>query len=150
MKKFCICFSIILIIISVFAACNKTATEEGTADAGTASKTSTSYKPPVVVDPTFDDRTVGSVQTSEKFGGGSEYYIEYYDENGFVVKSEVYENGKMVYYSTVNIADSMGNGKQVSYYTSGGSFVATYKDGIFRDSAGNEMSETEFEKKLGR
>ena len=72
------------------------------------------------------------------------------DENGFVVKSEVYENGKMVYYSTVNIADSMGNGKQVSYYTSGGSFVATYKDGIFRDSAGNEMSETEFEKRLGR
>lgn len=146
MKKFSVCLSIILIIISVFSACNSTPAEGEATDAGTAA---TTQKAPIAVNPDFEDRTVGSVQTSEKYGGDKDYYIEYYDEDGLVTKTAVYENGRMVYYFTVALADIMGNAKQIDYYTPGGKFVATQKDGCFYDASGKQMSETEFENRLG-
>lgn len=149
MKKISICLSIFLIIIAIFTACSQNQQVVDTTNVATAATVQDYGRNPIVVDPTFDDRTVGSVQSSEKFDNGKEYYIEYYDENGFVTKAESYENGKMIYYYTVVIADSMGNGKQLNYYTPSGSFIATQKDGGFFDASGNEMSETEFEKRLG-
>ncbi len=151
MKKIIVCVSIFTVILSIFAACSKDQQEGGTTTIAAAT-TGTTQRSTIADDysTTEPQYTVGSVQTSEKIGDADEFYINYYDENGFVAKVEIYENGRMAYYYTVVAADEMGNCLQSKYYTPNGTFVATYDNTFFFDSAGNKISETEFEKRLGR
>ena len=151
MKKFIICISILTVIISAFAACNKNQAEgEATSSTASAAASSQHTKIDDNYSTTAPQHTVGGVQTSEKFGDGKEYYINYYDENGHVAKVEIYESGKMAYYYVVVATDELGNSVQQKYYTPSGTFVATYDNTFFFDSSGNKITETEFEKRLGR
>lgn len=150
MKKIIVFFSVFIVIISVFTACNKNNTTTESA-AGTAHNNTNATMNVASSNANADhfEQEVGSVQTSKKFDNGSGYYIEYYDENGIAVKAESYDNGKMTYYYTVILADQDGNGSQLNYYTPSGTFVAMQKNATFYDPAGNVMTETEFEEKIG-
>ncbi len=150
MKKLIICISILAVVLSMFAACSdKSDGEETTAT--TASTTVETQRS--TIDPNYSmtqaQYTVGDVQTSEKIGDDSEYYINYYDDIGWIAKAELYRNGKMVYYYTVDATDEMGNSMRSKYYTANGTFVAYFDNTFFFDASGNKMTETEFERRLG-
>lgn len=150
MKKIIVFVSVLTVIVSVFSACSKTQTEkEYVGTAATTADTSKNVSDNITAN--HFEQEVGSIQTSEKVGDEDSYHIFYYDENGYDAKVEHFENGKMIYYYTVVVADENGNGLQLNYYTPSGTFVAMQKNGepTFYDSAGNVMSETEFENKLG-
>lgn len=148
MKKIIVCVSILTVILSMFVACGDKADDsESTTSSATSHSKST-------IDPNYSmtkpQYTVGSPKTSEKFGSDSRaYVIAHYDENGYVAKEDVYENGKMVYYYVVTGTDETGNAIQVKYYTPQGKFVAYFDNGFFFDEKGNKMSETKFEELLG-
>lgn len=148
MKKFIVCVSIFTVIISLFVACGDKA-DDLAASTSAPTTHSISY-----IDDNYSTTkpqyTVGAVKTSEKNGTDNRAStITYYDENGFIAKEEVFENGKMVYYYTVSATDDMGNAVQVKYYTPKGKFVATFDHGFFFDAKGKKMSETSFEALLG-
>lgn len=148
MKKFIVCFSIFVVILSIFVACGDKE-EETESTTSVATTHSISY-----IDDNYSTTkpsyTAGAVKTSERFGNDDRaYVIAYYDENKFLTKEEIYENGKMVYYYISAGNDEMGNATQVKYYTPDGKFVAAYDNGFFFDEKGNKISETSFEAKLG-
>ena len=115
MKKIIVCISILTVILSMFVACgDKPDDSESTTTSTTAHSVST-------IDPNYSmtkpQYTVGSPKTSEKFGSDSRaYVIAHYDENGYVAKEDVYENGKMVYYYIVTGTDETGNAILVSIH----------------------------------
>ncbi len=148
MKKFIVCVSIFPVIISLFVACGDKADDSESTTSSTMSHSISKIDPNYST--TKPQYTVGAVKTSEKNGTDNRAAtITYYDENGFMVKEEIFENGKMVYYYTVSATDDMGNAIQVKYYTPNGKFVAAYDSGFFFDAKGNKMSETTFEALLG-
>lgn len=137
MKKTLIFISVLIIILSLFTACDKKSDEGET----TTSPTMNDYADDnySLTEPSF---TVGAVKTSERFETGeNEYQLYYYDENGLPAKLETYRNGKLVYYSLVSGADDMGNSVQEKYYTADGKFVAIFDNGIFFDESGKRLSE---------
>ena len=145
MKKFIICISILIVILSLFVACG---------DEKDGSQTTTTTVPKSYIDDDYSTTapsyTAGAVETSEKIGtDDKEYVIAYYDADGFVTKEEVYEKGKMIYYYTSAGNDDLGNMTQAKYYTADGKFVAAYDNGFFFDAEGNKISETTFEALLG-
>lgn len=148
MKKFIICISIFTVILSMFVACGDKGEEtESTTSAPTTHSISYINDNYSTTKPSY---TAGAVKTSERFGDDDKaYVIAYYDENNFLAKEEVYENGKMAYYYISTGNDDMGNSTQVKYYTPDGKFVATHDNGFFFDEKGNKISETSFEALLG-
>lgn len=148
MKKFIICVSVLTVILSMFVACGNNEEDSASTTTTTASNSISTIDPDYSM--TKPQYTVGSPKTSEKFGSDSRaYVVAHYDENGYVAREDVYENGKMVYYYVVTGTDEMGNAVQVKYYTPQGKFVAFFDNGFFFDEKGNKMSETEFESLLG-
>lgn len=145
MKKFIVCISILMLLLSVLVACgDKDA--EGETTTTTESTISTVDPDYSMTEPLY---TVGDVKTSERYGSDNRaYVVNYYDENDFITKQEVFENGIMVYYYTVSATDDMGNCIQAKYYTVNGKFVAIFDNGFFFDADGSKISETEFENRL--
>lgn len=148
MKKFIVCVSILVVILSIFVACGDKG-EETSSTTSSATAYSISY-----IDDNYSTTkpsyTAGAVKTSERFGNDDRaYVIAYYDANNFLVKEEIYENGKMACYYVSSGNDEMGNATQVKYYTPDGKFVAVYDNGFFFDAKGNKMSESEVKAKLG-
>lgn len=150
MKKIIVCISILTVSLSIFVACSdKSDSEETTA---TTSLTTVETQRSTI-DPNYSmteaQYTVGVVQTSEKFGDGSEFYINHYDDNGWIAKVDFYKKGKLAYYFIVDATDEMGNCLRSKYYTANGNFVAYFDNTFFFDASGNKITETEFEKRLG-
>ena len=146
MKKIIVYFSILTVILSMFVACS-----DKNDDSESASTTTHSIS---YIDENYSmtkpQHTVGSPKTSEKYGSDDNaYVIVHYDENGYVAKEDVYENGKMAYYYVVTGTDEVGNAIQIKYYTPQGKFVAYYDNTFFFDEKGNKISETSFETLLG-
>ena len=139
MKKFIICVSVLTVILSMFVAC-------GNNEDDSASTTTTTSNSISTIEPDYSmtksQYTVGSPKTSEKFGSDSRaYVVAHYDENGYVAREDVYENGKMVYYYIVTGTDEMGNALQVKYYNPQGRFIAYYDNSFFFDEKGNKLPE---------
>ena len=141
MKKTLCILSLVLLLLGMATACSREARSPVVDHPNT--------NVPVSHSTTKPEFTVGGESTSRRTDTGKKTYeIEYFDEEGYSVKKEYYENKTLVYYITVSGADKENNATRDEYYTADGKLFGVYDDGFFYDGEGNQISEDVMEANL--
>ena len=140
MKKTLCILSSVLLLLAMMTACGKK--ENPVVDHPNTNV-------PVSHSTTKPEFTVGDGNSSRMTETGENTYeIEYFDEKGFSVKKEYYENETLIYYIVIAGTDKNRNATREEYYTADGMLFGVYDDRFFYDGDGNQISEDVMEANL--